>query len=79
MVHYDDNVSRRCFLKGTLSVGLASFAAALCADSVFSVTTPEVKLPDGLSVERWDFEAKGIDGRPLLLTCGGSASPFRQA
>ena len=61
MVHYDDNVSRRCFLKGTLSVGLASFAAALCADSVFAVTTPEVKLPDGLSVERWDFETKGID------------------
>jgi len=61
MVHYGDNDSRRCFLKGMLSMGLASFAAALCADSVFAVTTSEVKLPDGLSVERWDFETKGID------------------
>ena len=63
MVLYDDNDSRRCFLKGILSVGLASFAAALCADSVFAVTTSEVKLPDGLSVERWDFETKGKIGR----------------
>jgi hypothetical protein len=42
-------------------VGLASFAGALCADSTFAVTTSKVELPEGLSVERWDFETKGID------------------
>lgn len=61
MVQQGDKDSRRCFLKGAVSVGLASFAAAFCAVSGLTATTSTVELPKGLSVERWDFEAKGID------------------
>ena len=61
MVHDGGNDLRRWFLKRVLSVGLASFARGLCADGTSAVATSRVELPDGLSVERWDFETKGID------------------
>jgi hypothetical protein len=60
MAHYRSKGTRRGFLKGALSVGIASFAGAICADSASAVTTSKLELPDGLPLERWDFETKGI-------------------
>ncbi len=66
MVKYKDTdtdmVSRRRWLNGALRAGLASFAASVVARRVLAAEPAELKLSDGLAAERWDFEAKGIDG-----------------
>src|SRR5437867_2410070 len=62
MIKYEDEVSRRRLLKGALRVGLASFAASMVARGALAANPAELKLPDGLAAERWDFEAKGIAG-----------------
>jgi hypothetical protein len=62
MIKYRDEVSRRRLLKGALRVGLASFAASMFARSASAAKPAELNLPDGLPGERWDFDAKGIDG-----------------
>jgi hypothetical protein len=63
MIKYRDKVSRRRLLRGALKIGLASFAASTIARGASS---DELKLPEGLAAERWDFEAKGIEGWTLV-------------
>ena len=62
MIDYRGKDSRRRLLKGALSMSLASFAAATFTRGTSAANPSELRLPDGLTVERWDFEAKGIDG-----------------
>jgi len=62
MIKYLEKVSRRRFVKGAMKVGLASFASTMFARGAIGAEPAELKLPEGLATERWDFEAKGIDG-----------------
>ena len=55
-------VSRRRVLTTALKVGLASFATSVFTHGVPVARADELRLPDGLAPERWDFEAKGLDG-----------------
>src|SRR4051794_36055529 len=62
MIKHKDSVSRRRLLKRALRMGLASFAASMFARGAGAAERAELKLPEGLAAERWDFEAQGIDG-----------------
>src|SRR5471032_932672 len=62
MIRYKDAVSRRRLLKSALRVGFAAFGASLVARAASAAEPSEIKLPDGLAAERWDFGAKVIDG-----------------
>ena len=62
MIKHREKVSRRRLLKGALRMGLASVAGTMFARGTFAAPPAEIKLPDGLGAERWDFEAKGIEG-----------------
>jgi hypothetical protein len=62
MIEHRDKVSRRRLLKGVLKVGLASFATSMVARGASVAAPAELKLPEGLAAERWDFEAKAIEG-----------------
>src|SRR5471032_1768540 len=61
MIEYRERVSRRRFVKGAMKVGLASFAATMFARSACGAEPAELKLPEGLAAERWDFETKGVN------------------
>jgi len=58
-------VSRRRALTTAL-VGLASFATSAVTRSASAAAADELRVPDGLPAERWDFEAKGIDGWTIV-------------
>ncbi|HYV69752.1 MAG TPA: hypothetical protein VE970_06550, partial [Pseudolabrys sp.] len=59
-------VSRRRALTTVLTVGLASFATSMFTRGASAATADELRVPDGLAAERWDFEAKGIDGWTIV-------------
>ena len=61
MIKHKEQLSRRRALKRALNMGLASFAAPMFMRSSFAAEPAELKLPEGLAAERWDFETKGID------------------
>ena len=59
-------VSRRRALTTVLTVGLASFATSMFTRGASAATADELRVPDGLAAERWDFDAKGIDGWTIV-------------
>src|SRR5215470_4503276 len=65
MTGHEAKVSRRHAVTTALKMGLASFASSMFA-RVTSATPDELKVPDGLAAERWDFEAKGIDSWTIV-------------
>jgi hypothetical protein len=71
MIEYKEQISRRRLLKGALKMGCASFAAAMFARGAYAAQPAELKLPDGLAPERWDFEVKGIDGWTVVTGSWG--------
>jgi hypothetical protein len=62
MIKHKEQVSRRRALKGALRLGLASLAASMFTRSASAAEPDPLKLPEGLAVERWDFDARGIEG-----------------
>jgi hypothetical protein len=62
MIDHGAKDSRRRLLKGALSMALVSFVASMFAQGASAAEPAALKLSDGLATERWDFEAKGIDG-----------------
>jgi hypothetical protein len=61
----DGQVSRRRALTTAL-VGLASFATSAVTRGASAAAADELRVPEGLTAERWDFDAKGIDGWTIV-------------
>src|SRR5262245_34065143 len=57
-------LSRRRVLTSALKMGLASFTASTFTRGTSAAE--ELRLPDGVAPERWDFEARGIDGWTIV-------------
>ena len=62
MINYGNRNSRRRVLKETLTMGLAFFATAMFGRASSAAQPAAPELPAALATERWNFEAKGIDG-----------------